>query len=79
MNYEVGVVHCLAEADQNVEDVRVVVEHSAALHIRVELRLTLRVQRLQIHCEAPTLTIASCNSSPDKSLPRTQTCTPGEL
>eukprot|EP00959_Pyramimonas_sp_CCMP1952_P279424 5841964-Pyramimonas_sp.AAC.2 len=37
----------LAQADEQVKDVRVVVHHCAGGDVRVELRLRLRVQRLR--------------------------------
>lgn len=36
----------LPQADEQVENVRIVVEHGAVLHIRVKLRLALGVERL---------------------------------
>jgi hypothetical protein len=42
VHHQVWVVHCLAQPDEQVEDVRVVVEHGAAVHKGAELRLALR-------------------------------------
>ena len=36
----------LAQADEQLKDVRIVVEHGAGLDVLAELRLALRVQRL---------------------------------
>lgn len=36
-------VHRLTKSDENVEDVSVVVQHSATLHVGIELRLRFRV------------------------------------
>ena len=47
---EIRVVDSLAQADQEVKNVRVVVENSARVDIRIELRLRLRVNRLIIVC-----------------------------
>jgi len=45
---EIRVVDSLAQADQQVENVCVVVEHSARADIRIELGLRLRVNRLVV-------------------------------
>ncbi len=45
--HQVRVVHGLSQPDEQVEDVRVVVEQHAAVHVCAELRLALGVQRLQ--------------------------------
>mmetsp|Transcript_46751 Transcript_46751/g.95617 ORF Transcript_46751/g.95617 Transcript_46751/m.95617 type:complete len:441 (-) Transcript_46751:318-1640(-) len=46
--HEVGVVDGLPEADEQVEDVCVVVEHCAGSYVGVELRLALRVEALVV-------------------------------
>ena len=43
---EIGVIHSLPQADEQVEDVRVVIKHRATGDVVAELRLTLRVECL---------------------------------
>jgi hypothetical protein len=44
---QVGVVHHLAKADEDVEDVGVIVEDRASVHVSVELGLRLREEAMR--------------------------------
>ena len=46
VDYEVRVVSCLTEANKDVKNVCVVIEHRSMFYIRVELRFGLCVQGL---------------------------------